>query len=385
MHFGKTPGVWLDLRLLSKSHRRFPVVALSILPVTWGTGTRRPQPAPPPQAKPPPLESPQNAAFWSSSALSPKTNPGVASTASGPGLTAQGVRQPPHSLPAPGVLHPAADWGDEGAVPWEGSSSPALPPASPGRTLRQLLLLPRPPEALGCYRDGGWNPDGYHLSHLPGDSWGPPRVAHHSPVPAGHQGAEQGRVGHVPSGHAHGAMEEGLHVPGWDLSPSPAAASSWPGSSMGAPAASNRGRGAGLQGRAGRKHELQAGAPPCAQRNRKGQPRLTRKQGVREISALFLDVFPHTPALLRWGGAVQWVQAAAGHHGSASAALGLLWGSLPHQELCIPGEHSLGKHLPTLAPTLDLIALRLQLVLLSSLLVLAHLSLSSPRAADLSL
>lgn len=70
---------------------------------------------------------------------------------------------------------------------------------------------------------------------------------------------------------------------------------------------------------------------------------------------------------------------------AASAALRLLWGSLPHQELCIPGEHSPGKHLPTLAPTLDLIALRLQLVLLSSLLVLAHLSLSSPRAADLSL
>lgn len=105
----------------------------------------------------------------------------------------------------------------------------------------------------------------------------------------------------------------------------------------------------------------------------------------REISALFLDVFPHTPALLCWGGAVQWVQAAAGHQGTASAAPGLLWGSLPHQELCIPGEHSPGKHLPILAPTLDLIPLRLQLVLLSSLLVLAHLSLSSPRAADLSL
>lgn len=36
----------------------------------------------------------------------------------------------------------------------------------------------------------------------------------------------------MPSGHMHGAMEEGLHVPGWDLSPSPAAASSWPGSSI---------------------------------------------------------------------------------------------------------------------------------------------------------
>lgn len=233
-HFGKTPGVRLDLRLLSKSHRRFPVIALSILPVTWGTGTRRPQPAPPPQAKPPPLESPQNAAFWSSSALSPKTNPRVTSTASAPCLTAQGGRQPPHSppAPAPGVLHPAANWGDGDAVPWEGSSSPALPPASPPRTLRQLLLLPWPPEVLGCYRDGGWNPDGHHLSHLPGDSWGPPRVAHCSPVPAGHQRAKQGRVGDVPSGHMHGAMEEGLHVPGWDLSPSPAAASSWPGSSM---------------------------------------------------------------------------------------------------------------------------------------------------------
>lgn len=76
--------------------------------------------------------------------------------------------------PTPGVLHPAANWGNEGAVPQEGSSSPALPPASPQPTLRQLLLLPWPPEVLRCYQDSGWNPDGLHLSHLPGDSEVPP-------------------------------------------------------------------------------------------------------------------------------------------------------------------------------------------------------------------
>lgn len=68
------------------------------------------------------------------------------------------------------------------------------------------------------------------------------------------------------------------------------------------------------------------------------------------------------------GGAVQWVQAAAGHYGTTSAAplrgLDCSGGSLPHQELCIPGEHGPGKHFPILATTLDLIPLRLQWVLL---------------------
>lgn len=73
------------------------------------------------------------------------------------------------------------------------------------------------------------------------------------------------------------------------------------------------------------------------------------------------------------------------HFSCPSKGPGLLWRSLPHQELCIPRKHSLGKHFPILTPTLDLIPLKLQLVLLSSILVLTHLSLSSPRAADLSL
>lgn len=128
MHFGKMPEVRLDLRLLSKSHKRFPAIALSHRELAPSTHSQRHHLKPNPH----PLKAPKMLHFGAPELSVQKQTPGLPPLPDAwPHCT--GVLQQPHSLPAPmpGVLHPAANWGNGGAVPWEGSLSPALPPTSP--------------------------------------------------------------------------------------------------------------------------------------------------------------------------------------------------------------------------------------------------------------
>ena len=195
------------MRLLWKSHKRFPLVDPSILPATRGTGTpasaasattssQNPAPRKPPKCCISELHSsrskskPQGRRLRRQPrAASPRRPHHARRSASLPA-----PRQPPGASGSHARLSTSGDvgcgWpcrhGKEGLWPASaarGSPSPALPLASHPSTLRRHLLQASAASATGGPRlpPSCWpNPAIRHLSHLPGDSWGPSGVTHPS-------------------------------------------------------------------------------------------------------------------------------------------------------------------------------------------------------------
>lgn len=228
------------MRVLWKSHKRFPLVILSILPATRGTGTPasaasgddlKPKSSPSKAPKMLHFRAPQLLVQKQTPGLPPPPAPGEPRPT---GRTTRGA--PPASLlraglPAPhqppsvsGSRTRLSTSGDAGcgrpccrgkeglqqASAARGSPSPALPLASHQSTLRQHRLqtsatsAPRGPRLPpSCWP----NPARRHLSHLPGDSWSPSGLPTPPPVPTGCRGAVRGRAGCVPVPLA----KQGLH------------------------------------------------------------------------------------------------------------------------------------------------------------------------------
>lgn len=141
--------------------------------------------------KPSPSKAPKMLHFRAPQLFGPKANPRVTSAAGPP------VCQPPRSLPAsqrervphqpPTSCEVGCGWpcrrGREG-LRLPGAALPQLCLASCPSTLRQRLLQTSATSAAGGPRlllPICWpNPARCHLSHRPGDSWGPSGVTHRS-------------------------------------------------------------------------------------------------------------------------------------------------------------------------------------------------------------